>query len=110
MKRDSRSTLVSSSAESNLLLFPPEMLTPSETSSASDRHPPHPCNLSQASAVSLEQVRAAWKQIVRRLGRGHRVLEALLTAGQPVQVSDRRLVIGFSAQRLFHEELLNLPE
>lgn len=110
MKRASRSNLVSSSTESNLPLFPSKRPTPSAPSQRSTRHAPHSSDPSQASAISLAQVMAEWGPLVRRLGRRHPVLEAILTAGSPLRVLDRTVVVGFSPHRLFHKELLDLPK
>lgn len=110
MKGVFRSTFVSSGAESNLLLFPAEMPTPAASSPRSRRDSSHRSDPSQVCTVSLTEVLAEWRQLVRRIGRRHRVLEALLAAGQPVRMLEGTLVVGFSPQHLFHKELLDLPE
>ena len=94
----------------NLLLFPgdsattPEALTLTSPSSRPESPPP------QNMPLSLAQVLAEWQMLVKRLGRRRRVLETVLTAGQPLQLNGHTLVIGFSPQRRFHRELLDMPD
>ena len=48
--------------------------------------------------------------LLKRLGRRRRVLEAVLAAGHPLQLTGHTLVVGFSPQRRFHQELLDMPD
>jgi hypothetical protein len=94
----------------NLLLFPgdsvatPEALTLTSPSSIPESPPP------QNMPLSLAQVLAEWQMLVKRLGRRRRVLETVLTAGHPLQLTGHTLVVGFSPQRRFHQELLDMPD
>lgn len=63
-----------------------------------------------APIVSLEQVNAEWKRIVRDLGRRRRILETILAAARPIRMFDRTLIVGFPPQHRFHQELLDSPE
>jgi hypothetical protein len=94
----------------NLLLFP-------EDSSSY----PEACQLTNASPTSqsfapgnfppsLGQIIAEWQTLLKRLGRRRRLLETVLAAGRPIRLTDDTLDIGFSPQRRFHRELLDLPE
>jgi hypothetical protein len=94
----------------NLLLFPgdsaasPEALPPTNASSIPESPPP------QNIPLSLAQVIAEWQMLVKRVGRRRRVLETVLTAGHPLRVNGHTLVVGFSPQRRFHQELLDMPD
>jgi hypothetical protein len=96
--------------ESNLLLFPEETVSLSASSPMWDTHQPPEPSPSEESSLSLAHVLAAWQPMVKRLGRRRRVLETILAAGRPIRLLHRTLVIGFSPQRQFHRELLELPE
>jgi hypothetical protein len=94
----------------NFLLFPrdsapcPETLQLTRVASI----PESP--LSQAIPLSLAQVIAEWQLLLKRLGRRRRVLETVLAAGQPIQLTGHTLVVGFSPQRPFYQELLDMPD
>ena len=96
--------------DTNLLLFPDDSARSPEalplTNAAS-----MPENSSlQNSPPSLAQVAAEWQMLLKRLGRRRRVLETILTAGHPLQLTGQTLVVGFSPQRRFHQELLDMPD
>jgi hypothetical protein len=94
----------------NLLLFPGDPAAPPEalplTNASSRPESPPPQNM----PLSLAQVLAEWQMLVKRLGRRRRVLETVLTAGHPLQLNGHTLVVGFSPQRRFHQELLDMPD
>ena len=96
--------------DTNLLLFPddpapsPEALPLTNTASIPENSPP------QNMAPSLAQITAKWQMLLKRLGRRRRVLETILTAGHPLQLTGHTLVVGFSPQRRFHQELLDMPD
>ena len=98
------------SEEANLLLFPEETPKLSASSPMCDTQQPPETSPSEASSLSLAHILAAWQPMLKRLGRRRRVLETILAAGRPVRLLDRALVVGFSPQRQFHKELLDLPE
>lgn len=101
---------VSSSKDTNLLLFPEETLALSASSQRCDaQRPPEPLP-AQASSLSLADVLTEWQPMLKRLGRRRRVLETILAAGRPIRLFERTLLVGFSPQRQFHRELLDLPE
>ena len=94
----------------NLLLFPgdsaasPEALPLTNASSIPESPPP------QINPLSLAQVTAEWQMLLKRLGRRRHVLETVLAAGHPLQLNGHTLVVGFSPQRRFHQELLDMPD
>jgi hypothetical protein len=94
----------------NLLLFPddaaasPEALPLMNTSSRSEGPS------SQIIPLSLAEITAEWQMLLKRLGRRRRVLETVLAAGHPLQLTGHTLVVGFSPQRRFHQELLDMPD
>ena len=94
----------------NLLLFPEERPTPAEPPPpTNDRTPPR-CSPQSTSPLSLMQITAEWRVLLKRLGRRRRVLETILTAGQPIRLLGHTLIIGFPPDRRFHQELLDIPE
>jgi hypothetical protein len=108
MKQVTPPTRVWNDEATNLLLFP-------DDSSAS----PDACPLTDASLwsghsaprkfpLSLEQIAAGWQTLLKRLGCHRRVLETVLAAGHPIQLTDNTLVLGFPPQRRFHQELLDM--
>jgi hypothetical protein len=110
MKSPSHPTHVSPGTDGNLLPFPEETLNSSDTllESADSPSPSQPT--SEATVLPLARVVAAWQPLVRHLGRRRRVLESILSAGRPLWLSGKTLVVGFAADRQFHRELLDVPE
>ena len=94
----------------NFLLFPAdsaaslEALPPKNASSLPESPP------SQNIPLSLAQVVAGWQMLLKRLGRRRCVLETVLAAGHPLQLTGHTLVVGFPPQRRFHQELLDMPD
>ncbi len=110
MKDKSLQTLVGNEEATNLLLFPNESsvfpAAPLLTTA-----PPIPERLpSRNLPLSLAHITAEWRGILRRLGRRRRVLETLLTAGQPIRLTADTLIVGFPPHRRFHQELLDMPD
>ena len=103
-------TRVSPSDETNLLLFPEETVRLSASSPMCDTQQPSETSPSEAVSLSLAHVLAAWQPMLKRLGRRRRILATILAGGRPIRLFDRTLVVGFSPQRQFHKELLELPE
>jgi hypothetical protein len=110
MKHEPHTTHVWDEGAINLLLFPddpsvpPEALPPMNTSPTPGSSPPPQFSL------SLPHITAEWQILRKRLGRRHRVLETVLAAGRPIQLTGHTLVVGFSPQHRFHQELLDLPD
>jgi len=110
MKQGSPHTRLWNDGVNNLLLFPddsaapPEALPLTNTSSIPENSPPR--NI----PPSLTQITAEWQMLLKRLGRRRRVLETVLAAGHPIKLTERTLVVGFSPQRRFHQELLDMPD
>src|SRR6266545_1009107 len=110
MNLNSDPTRVSSSEDTNLLLFPEETLALSASSQMGDAQQPPETLPAEASSLSRADVLAEWQPMLKRLGRRRRVLETILAAGRPIRLCERTLVVGFAPQRQFHRELLDLPE
>jgi hypothetical protein len=110
MKHDLPHTRFWKPEASNLLLFPdessasPEALPPTDSAPTAESLPP------PTSFLTLAQVAAQWQMLLKRLGRRHRVLETVLTAGRPLRLTDTTLVVGFPPHRRFHRELLDTPD
>jgi hypothetical protein len=110
MKHVPSHSLVWEEGAFNLLLFPddpstpPEVLPLTNTSAIPESSPP------QQFSLSLTQITTEWSSLRKRLGRQRRVLETVLAAGQPIQLTGHTLVVGFAPQRRFHQELLDLPD
>jgi len=110
MKQGSPHTRLWNDGVTNLLLFPddsaasPEGLPLTNTSSIPETSP------SRNIPPSLAQITAEWQMLLKRLGRRHRVLETVLAAGHPIKLTGHTLVVGFSPQRRFHQELLDMPD
>jgi hypothetical protein len=110
MKQESPHTRLWNAGVTNLLLFPddsaafPEALRLTNPSSIPESSPP--CN----TPPSLAQITAEWQMLLKRLGRRRRVLETVLAAGHPIKLTGHTLVVGFSPQRRFHQELLDMPD
>ena len=110
MKQGSPHTRLWNDGVTNLLLFPddsaasPEALPLTNTSSIPESSPPR--NI----PPSLAQITAEWQMLLKRLGRRRRVLETVLAAGHPIKLTGHTLVVGFSPQRRFHQELLDMPD
>ena len=94
----------------NLLLFPDDPSTPPEVLPLANTSPMPPSSPPRQFSLSLTQITGEWSSLRKRLGRQRRVLEAVLAAGQPIQLTGHTLVVGFSPQRRFHQELLDLPD
>jgi hypothetical protein len=110
MKQRSPHTRLWNDGVTNLLLFPedsaasPEALPLTNTSSIPESSP------SRNIPPSLAQITAEWQMLLKRLGRRRRVLETVLAAGHPIKLTGHTLVVGFSPQRRFHQELLDMPD
>jgi len=102
--------LDASPPERNLPLFPEESPMPRVASESSEMQQPPEQSPRLAPIVSLEQVNAEWKRIVRDLGRRRRILETILAAARPIRMFDRTLIVGFPPEHRFHQELLDSPE
>ena len=94
----------------NLLLFPNELsvfpVAPLLTNA-----PPRPESQPPRTVpLSLAHITAEWRGLLKRLGRRRRVLETLLTAGQPIRLTADTLIVGFPPHRRFHQELLDMPD
>jgi hypothetical protein len=94
----------------NLLLFPDDPSTPPEVLPLPNTSPIPESSPPRQFSLSLTQITGEWSSLRKRLGRRRRVLEAVLAAGQPIQLTGHTLVVGFSPQHLFHQELLELPD
>jgi hypothetical protein len=110
MKQESPQIRCWNDGVTNLLLFPddsaafPEALplpNPSLMPESSQ-----PCD----TPPSLAQITAEWQMLRKRVARRHRVLETVLAAGHPIKLTGHTLVVGFSPQRRFHQELLDMPD
>jgi len=110
MKHKSPQTNVWNDQTTNLLLFPDELSTlpiaPLLTNAPStpERLPP------RSLPFSLEHITAEWRGLLKRLGHRRRILESILTAGQPIRLIADTLIVGFPPHRRFHQELLDMPE
>jgi hypothetical protein len=110
MKQGSPHTRLWNDGVTNLLLFPdnseafPEALPLTDPSSIPESSPP------RNTPPSLAQITAEWRMLLKRLGRRRRVLETVLAAGHPIKLIGQTLVVGFSPQRRFHQELLDMPD
>ena len=94
----------------NLLLFPEESPTLLTASLLTDA-PAMPGSLPPRNfPLSLSHIAAEWRGLLKRLGRQRRVLETILTAGQPIRLIADTLIVGFPPHRCFHRELLDMPE
>ena len=94
----------------NLMLFPGDSAgsfeeLPLTNASSVPESPPL-----QNIPLSLAQIVAEWPMLLKRLGRRRCVLETLLAAAHPLQLTGHTLVVGFSPQRRFHQELLDMPD
>jgi hypothetical protein len=110
VKRELPDTRLWNDGVTNLLLFPddsaafPETLPLTNPSSIPESS--LPCN----PPPSLAQITAEWQMLLKRLGHRRRVLETVLAAGRPIKLTGHTLVVGFSPQRRFHQELLDMPD
>jgi hypothetical protein len=110
MKQGSPHTRLWNDEVTNLLLFPddseafPEARPLTNPSSIPESSPP------RNTPLSLAQITAEWRMLLKRLGRRRRVLETVLAAGHPIKLIGQTLVVGFSPQRRFHQELLDMPD
>jgi hypothetical protein len=110
MKQESPHTRFWNDEVTNPLLFPddsatfPEALPLTNPSSIPESSPP------PNTPPSLAQITAEWQMLLKRLGRRRRVLEAVLAAGHPLKLTGLTLVVGFSPQRRFHQELPDMPD
>jgi hypothetical protein len=94
----------------NLLLFPGDSAASLEALPLTNATSIPESPLSQTIPLSLAQVVAEWQMLLKRLGRRRRVLETVLAAGRPLRLTGHTLVVGFSPQRRFHQELLDMPD
>lgn len=110
MKYQSPQTDVWKDQTTKLLLFPDASSTlptaPLLTNAPSTSESLPPRNF----PLSLEHITAEWRGLLKRLGRRRRVLETILTAGQPIRLIAATLIVGFPPHRCFHRELLDMPE
>jgi hypothetical protein len=110
MERESPPTRVWNGQATNLLLFTDEPAAPAEASPLTHAPATPEGSLARKPPLALAQITTEWQRLLKRLGRRRRVLETILTAGRPVQLTDDTLVIGFPPDRRFHRELLDMPE
>jgi hypothetical protein len=94
----------------NLLLFPDDALAPPEVLPLTNTSPILESSPPRQFPLALTEITAEWSSLRKRLGRRRRVLETVLAAGQPIRLTGHTLVVGFSPQRRFHQELLDLPD
>jgi hypothetical protein len=94
----------------NLLLFPEEISTPVEPPPPTNDRPQPEYPPLWTSSISLLDITAEWRGLLKRLGRRRRVLETILTAGRPIRLIGHTLIIGFPPDRRFHQELLDMPD
>jgi len=110
MKDQLPQTQMGNNEATNLLLFPNELSAFPAALSLTNA-PPIGNNLpSRNFPLSLAHITAEWRGLLKRLGRRRRVLETLLTAGQPIRLTANTLVVGFPPHRRFHQELLDMPD
>jgi hypothetical protein len=94
----------------NLLLFPDDSPVSPEARPRTNDQPRSGCSARRNFPLSLAQIATSWQMLLKRLGRRRRVLETVLAAGHPIQLTDDTLVIGFPQQRRFHQELLDMAD
>jgi len=104
MREHSPQTPDGNDAATNLFLFPIEFSVFPVAPAISESPLPHYL------APSLADITAEWGRLLKRLGRRRRLLETLLSAGQPIRLTANTLIVGFPAQRRFHQELLDMPD
>ena len=109
MKITARGTHVAAETDLNLPLFPEETSVQPAPPQMFRRQQPGGTSASRPRPLSLAQVRAEWKHVVRRLGRRRPILEPILAAGSPVRLVEQTLIVGFSPHRRFQRELLEVP-
>ena len=91
-------------AERGLPLFPEHTL-----SFITDPTPPHPESQRkdlQPPLPTLAQVNATWDHIVKRVARRRRILETILSTARPLRLVGKQVVLGFSPQQRFQQELI----
>jgi hypothetical protein len=110
MKHAPPHTRVGDEGAFNLLLFPDDSSAPPEALPLTDTSPIPEGPPPRLFSLSLTQITADWSSLRKRLGRRRRVLEIILAAGQPIELTGHRLVVGFSPRRRFHQELLDLAD
>ena len=94
----------------NLLLFPDESSASLAAPPLTNAPPTPKSSPLRNVPLSLAQIIAEWRALLTRLGRRRRVLETILTAGQPVRLNADTLIVGFPPHRRFHQELLDMPD
>jgi hypothetical protein len=110
MKKGSPHTRLRYDKVTNLLLFPGDSAASLEALPLTNPSSVPETSPSQNIPLSLAQVVAGWQMLLKRLGRRRRVLETVLAAGHPLRLTGHTLVVGFSPQRRFHQELLDMPD
>jgi hypothetical protein len=110
MKHKSSRLRVWNEGATNLLLFPDDSWAPVEALPPMNTSPTPRSSPPRRFSLALTQITAEWQILRKRLGRRHRVLETVLAAGRPIQLTGHTLVVGFSPQHRFHQELLDLPD
>jgi hypothetical protein len=109
MRHEPPHTRVWNDEGTNLLLFPDE--SPAPPAPRLTNAPPTPEGSPLRNVpLSLAQIIAEWRALLTRLGRRRRVLETILTAGQPIRLNADTLIVGFPPHRRFHQELLDLAD
>jgi hypothetical protein len=110
MKDNSLQPQVGHEEASNLLLFPNESSVFPAAPLLTNAPPTSESLPLRNFPLSLVHITAEWRGILKRLGRRRRVLETLLTAGQPIRLTADTLIVGFPPHRRFHQELLDMPD
>ncbi|MGH8065420.1 MAG: hypothetical protein ACRERE_09305 [Candidatus Entotheonellia bacterium] len=110
MKHKQPHTRVWNDEATNLLLFPDESSASPATPRLTNAPPTPESSPLRNVPLSLAQIIAEWRALLIRLGRRRRVLETILTAGQPIRLNADTLIVGFPPHRRFHQELLDMPD
>jgi len=110
MKITAQGTHLAAETDLNLPLFPEETSVQPTPPQLSRLQQPGGTSASRPLPLSLAQVSAKWKHVVRRLGRRRPILEPILAAGSPVRLVEQTLIVGFSPHRRFQRELLEVLE
>jgi hypothetical protein len=110
MESQSRVRPICSGELTNLLLFPEEIFTSAEGCPSPDAQRQPERSTLWNLRLSLTHITAEWPALLKRLGRRRQVLETILTAGRPAQLTGQTLIIEFPPERRFHRELLDIPD
>jgi hypothetical protein len=94
--------------EQPLPLFPAN--TPTLALGPDDRDQLQPPRASPSSPVTLAQITAMWDHVVKRVSRRRRILETILSTARPLRLVRQTVVLGFSPQQRFQQELIESEE